>query len=232
MTIVYHHLQQPKSSFWSLGLYRRHSYNAHYPTRVTELLHWRTMAELLKYASIRGVITGKMTPSQPIRYIDTMCNLPAMYSLYRFQGTLLNFPPLMEHGDNKSLDRVIRDVVDPNFLNTIEFSRLLNDPKILISIGIHRDRITHCTNSFLTEVEVLLRNPKVVAISVIDINLDPGGYHYEKQISIFTSMLRLANRSKRPLRLSHSGPNKRCMNLQKDHLHPKHKIYLLKFTGT
>ena len=216
----------------SLGLNRRHHYNANNPTRVTELLHWQTMAELIRYARIRGVITGQMTPSHPIKYIDTVCNVPAMYSAYRYQGTLQDFPPLLENSDNKYLDRVITDVVDPQFLNSIEFSRLLSDPKILISIGIHPDRINHCTNSFLSEIEALLRNPKVVALSVIDINLDPDGYHYEKQLSIFTSMLRLANRSTRPLRLSYRGPHKRCLNMLREHLHPKHKIHLLKFTGT
>ena len=84
------------------------------------------MAELLKYASIRGVITGQMTPSQPLKYIDTMCIVPALYSYYRYSGTLLNLPPLMEHSDKNFLDRVITDIVDPGFLKK---QRFLNDIK-------------------------------------------------------------------------------------------------------
>ena len=91
------------------GLVYKPIYSATNPTRISELYHLRTLAEIFKFSETRGIISGNICPSQPI-------NLPDPYMQNCYIGKLSTFIRLNSPFPNKT-SAVITDLTGNQLLD-------------------------------------------------------------------------------------------------------------------
>ena len=60
----------------------KHKHIAAFPTRPLDLLHWRTITEILAYTRDHGAITSSTSPRKLVPLIDTRCDLIREYELH------------------------------------------------------------------------------------------------------------------------------------------------------
>ena len=74
------------------GLSTNHLYSAQYPIRLIEILHWRTLSELMNFCNMRGVISSDTISMKPLRLVDGDCNTSEIYRINNYQGPLSQLP--------------------------------------------------------------------------------------------------------------------------------------------
>ena len=215
----------------SKGLPGNHLYRAQFPTRITELLHWRSLSSIMNYANLRGVLTSNTMATRPLRYIDTYCNIVEMYKMYNYQGMLAFFPILNNNHTSRYLYKVITDITDPQIFFSQWTRMLLLDRDVKISLGIQPRLALSCSNMFIQEIEQLMFDASVVAIGGIGLDTRfPDTL--ETQISVFISFLKMATKYQKTVRLNCTGAHNLCMQLMQQHLPNWQLIHYLNFSGT
>ena len=101
------------------------------PIRLTDLTHWKTLAKIIKYASLNGTITGPAIPAKNIAIIDTRSDITEFYQITRYQGCLENHPRMQMSGRLTNFNIAITDVIDPALVNSQLFNTMMGDPRIL-----------------------------------------------------------------------------------------------------
>ena len=76
------------------GLSINHLYSAQYPIGLTEILHWRTLSELMNFCNMRGAISSDTISMKPLRFVDGYCNISEIYRMNNYQGPLSQLPNL------------------------------------------------------------------------------------------------------------------------------------------
>ena len=213
------------------GFPTNHLYRAQNPIRTTELLHWRTLSAIMNYCNNRGVISGDIIATRPLRYIDTYCNVIEMYQRFNYRGVLALFPVLLNTGTSKFLYKVITDITDPQMLFSPWTKLLLMDKDIKISLGLTPRLAQICSNQYLKEIEHLVYDASIVAIGGVGLDTRfPGSL--ETQVSVFISFLRIAAKYQRKLRLTCNGAHHLCISLMQQHLPSWHVVHYLNFCGS
>ena len=207
----------------SKGLVYKPIYSATNPTRISELYHWKTMAEILQFSNYRGIISGNICPSHPINLIDSMVNLPDPYMLNCYRGKLSDFIKLNSPFPNKT-SAVITDLTGDQLLDQGLLNKLLTDDNIRLSVGICPKDADHCSNSHIEAVERLLTEPKTVAIGSTGLDCSKTA-SLGTQTAIFTTMMGIAKRTKKPIRIFSINSHHQTLKLMVEHLPKKHKIH-------
>ena len=213
------------------GLPTNHMYRAQFPTRTTELLHWRTLSSLMNFSNMRGCITSNTITQRPLRFIDTNCNVLELYKLYNYKGVLAMFPILLNTGTSNYLYKVITEVTDPQILFSPWSNLLFLDRDIKISLGLHPRMALRCTTMYIKEVENLVYDGSVVAIGGVGLD-NSFPVPLENQVSVFVSFLKIAAKYQKTLRLICIGTHQLCMHLMEQHLPSWHIIHYLNFNGS
>ena len=215
----------------SKGLTTNHIYSAQHPSRVTELLHWRTLSEIFSYVNLRGRISSEAICIRPIKYVDCYCNVIALYKTFDYRGPLANLPILTHSPSYQYLHKVITDITEPALLFSPWSQLLFNDRDIKISMGIHPKLANYCSAQYLTQVESLMTNPSVVAVGGVGLDGQDKD-SMEIQISVFSSFLKIAARHYKTLRLASTGAHTISMHLLKTNLTKMHMVHFLNFNGS
>ena len=105
------------------------------PQRLTDLCHWKTLAHIIKYASLNGTITGPAIPIPIIAIIDTRADIVELYNRTWFSGNLETHPRLQVSGRLTNFNMVITDVIDPAVMNSPLFHTMPQDHRIRITFG-------------------------------------------------------------------------------------------------
>ena len=137
------------------GLPYKLIYLASNPTRVSELYHWWTVAEILNFSNIRGIISGNILPQTPINLIDCMVNLPEPYLISAYGGDLAYFIKYNSPFPNQT-NAVITDISGSHLLDRKLLDKLRRDDNIKMSVGISPKDSSRCSNQLIQEVERLL----------------------------------------------------------------------------
>ena len=207
----------------SKGLVYKPIYSATNPSRISELYHWRTMAEIFKFSESRGIISGNICPSQPINLIDSMVNLPDPYMRNCYMGKLSDFIKLNSPFPNKT-SAVITDLTGNQLLDQELLKKLLTDDNIRLSVGISPKDADLCSNSHIEAVERLLTEPKTVAIGSTGLDGSITA-SLGTQTAIFTTMMGIAKRTKKPIRVFSTNSHHQTLKLMVEHLPKKQKIH-------
>ena len=198
-------------------------YSATKPTRVSELYHWRTIAEIMKFSETRGVITGTICPSQPIWLIDSMVKLPGPYLKKQYREDLSTFIKANSPFPNKTIS-VITDVSGNQLLDQKVLNNIMADKDIKLSVGISPKDADICSNLHIQTVERLLTEPKSVSIGSTGLDSSKAA-PLATQESIFTTMMKIAKKTKKPIRIFSKGSHVQTLRLMMEHLPKKHKIH-------
>ena len=213
------------------GLSTNHLYSAQYPIRLTEILHWKTLSELMNYCNMRGVISSDTISMKPLRFIDGDCNINKLYSMYNYQGPLDQFPNLRMAPSSAFLYKVVTDITEPSVYFSPWTRRILMDGDIKLSLGLLPCLANYCSSIYLREVEQAISNPSIVAIGPVGIDSRMTNT-MEIQRSVFTSFLKIAERTTITLRIACTGAHCLCLHLMKTHLPKTQLIHYLNFVGT
>ena len=198
-------------------------YSATKPTRVSELYHWRTISEIMKFSETRGVITGTICPSQPIWLIDSMVKLPEPYLKKKYREDLSTFIKANSPFPNKTIS-VITDVSGNQLLDQEVLNNIMADKNIKLSVGISPKDADICSNLHIQTVERLLTEPKSVSIGSTGLDSSKAA-PLATQESIFTTMMKIAKKTKKPIQIFSKGSHVQTLRLMMEHLPKKHKIH-------
>ena len=153
------------------GLSTNHLYSALYRMRLTELLHWRTLGEILNFCNLRGCISSNSTSMKPLRFIDCYCNIVDLFRKHRHQNFLATLPPLRTQQTTIYLYKEITDITSPEILFSPWTNLLLSDPDIKVSLGLHPCLSTKCPSMdiqvlvFTSFLKIASRNNKTLRLS-------------------------------------------------------------------
>ena len=186
-------------------------YSATKPTRVSELYHWITMAEIMKFSETRGVITGTICPSQPIWLIDSMVNLPEPYLQKQYREDLSTFIKANSPFPNKTIS-VITDVSGNQLLDQKVLNNIMADRNIKLSVGISPKDADICSNLHMQTVERLLTESKTVSVGSTGLDSSKTA-PLATQEAILTTMMKIAKRTKKPIRIFSKVPTIRLSGL-------------------
>ena len=199
-------------------------YNAANPTRFSELIHWRTILEILKYTEIRGLISGTTVPIKKIGLVETTCDLTEDYL---YSPELGNIKKYVFHRNSSATETtsVVTDIsVTKLTENQHIIDTLLNEKEIKVSLGIHPKDVQACNSSHLEVMMRYLSNPHVVALG--NVGLDATiRTPMSNQISVLKSFLQIAKKSKKPIRVFTKGCHSKTLKIMKECLEDDHKIH-------
>ena len=134
------------------GLPGNHLYWAQFPTRTTELPHWRLLGSFMSYCNLKGCLTSNTLSTRPLRFIDTYCNVVELYKKYNYQGVLALFPALNSKEASQFLYKVITDITDPQILFSQWTRMLLRDRDVKISLSLQPRLALMCSNLLIREI--------------------------------------------------------------------------------
>ena len=199
-------------------------YNAANPTRFSELIHWRTILEILKYTEIRGLISGTTVPIKKIGLVEMTCDLTEDYL---YSPELGNIKKYVFHRNSSATETtsVVTDIsVTKLTENQHIIDTLLNEKEIKVSLGIHPKDVQACNSSHLEVMMRYLSNPHVVALG--NVGLDATiRTPMSNQVSVLKSFLQIAKKSKKPIRVFTKGCHSKTLQIMKECLEDDHKIH-------
>ena len=186
-------------------------YSADNPTRFSELIHWRTILELIKYNDIRGVISGNTIPIKKMGLVETTCDLTVDYIHSPELGDIKNYVFLRNPCATETLS-VITDInITRLHENQDLIETLLNENEIKISLGMHPKDVQACNFSHLESMMKYLINPKIVALG--NVGLDATlKTPMSSQISVLKSFLQVAKKTKKPIRIFSKGCHSKTLS--------------------
>ena len=199
-------------------------YNAANPTSFSELIHWRTILEILKYTEIRGLISGTTVPLKKIGLVETTCDLTEDYI---YSPELGNIKKYVFHRNSSATETtsVVTDIsVTKLTENQHIIDTLLNEKEIKVSLGIHPKDVQACNSTHLEVMMRYLSNPQVVALG--NVGLDATiRTPMSNQVSVLKSFLQIAKKAKKPIRVFTKGCHSKTLKIMKECLEDDHKIH-------
>ena len=214
------------------GLTPLEKHDAQNPTRPLELIHWRTIVEMLQYLKERGALSSSMIPNKMVSLVDTRCDLIQEFERSNYRGPFVNFPQIRPALDNIKLKKVITEIVDPRQLNSSALSHLQADPMVKLTVGARPD-LTHIIDSrYINHCYNMAQNLQVTAIGPVGIDTCILGIHIDRQASVFKEFIQMANSTGKPLRIYQTRNLDISLNLAKKGLPREHPVHIVNFTGS
>ena len=199
-------------------------YSAENPTRFSELIHWRTILELIKYNDIRGVISGNTIPIKKMGLVETTCDLTVDYIHSPELGDVKNYVFLRNPCATETLSVITEINITRLHENQDLIETLLNENEIKISLGMHPKDVQACNSSHLESMMKYLINPKIVALG--NVGLDATlKTPMSSQISVLKSFLQVAKKTKKPIRIFSKGCHSKILSILKESLEDDQKIH-------
>ena len=202
------------------------------PTRLTDLLHWRVLACIIKYASQNGTITGPALPNPNIAVIDTRSDILEFYNVTSYLGRLDQHPRMQLAGRLTNFNLAITDILDPAILNSSVFATLIKDPRVLISLGARPTADTGYRNSLTINSPLLISSPKIVAIGGVGLDMTAGLGTMSNQIKVLRVFMQVAAENRLPIRVFTVGCHEDLLREMESHLPTQQFIHYLNFQGT
>ena len=202
------------------------------PTRPSELIHWRTIIEILAYTRERGAISSSTTPRKLISLIDTRCDLIREYENLNHNGLLFFLPPITALAGRVRIKSVVSEIVDPRQLSSPAFNTIRRDPMVKLSLGIRPDAIQLADRQYLDFCHNMANSVQVVAIGPVGIDLSLNHVSANKQMYIYKQFVHLANTSGKPLRIYFTQNHEMSFEIAEKGLPRGHPIHLVNFCGS
>ena len=199
-------------------------YDAGSPTRLSEIMHWRTIPRLISYNNDRGVISGDILFQNKIGLVETCCDLTKDYISSQEWGDVCKYT-LLKKPCSTETSSVITEVninIMSNYQNLI--GDRLGEKEIKVSLGLNPKDSQNLNSLHIKSVEHNLANPKVVALG--NVGLDPTiATPMSSQEMVLKTFLQMAKKTKKPIRVFSRGCHSQLMIILKDNLEDNQKIH-------
>ena len=206
-------------------------HNAMYPSRPSELIHWRTITEMFVYLKDRGALSSSTRPSRVISLVDTRCDLVQEYERCNYMEPFLEFPPIKPALEKVRMKKVITELVDPRQMNSQAMNYLRNDPMVKIAVGARPD-IIHMTDArYINHCFNMAQGLQVTAVGPVGIDTSIIGIHIDRQAAVFKEFMQIANSTGKPFRIYYTKNLDISINMAEKGLPREHPVHLVNFTG-
>ena len=209
----------------------KHKHSSMMPTRPSELIHWKTITQILAYTRERGAISSSIKPRKLVPLIDTRCDLVREYELLNYSGLLFFYPPLTAMIGKVRIKSVVAEIFDPRQLQSPAFESLRRDPMVKLSIGIRPDLIQLVDQKYMETCHRLTTGVQLVAIGPIGIDIHRTHVCLDRQVTVFREFVRMANLSGRPLRIYYTQNHDISFDIAEKGLPRGHPVHLVNFSG-
>ena len=208
------------------------THNAMYPTRPSELIHWRTITEMLVYLKEPGALSSSTKPSRVIALVDTRCDLVQEYERYNYMGPFVEFPQIKPALENVRMKKVITELVDPRQMNSQSMSYLMNDPMEKLAVGARPDLVHMIDARYINHCFNMAQSLQVTALGPVGIDTSIIGIHIDRKAAVFKDFIQIANSTGKPLRIYYTKNLDISVNMVEKGLPREHPVHLVNFTGT
>ena len=202
------------------------------PTRLTDLTHWKTLAKILKYASLNGTITGPAIPAKNIAIIDTRSDITEFYQLTRYQGSLENHPRMQVSGRLTNFNIAITDVIDPALVNSQMFNTMMGDPRILITLGARPTADPNGTLTVHMGQNQYKHSPGIVAYGGVGLDISAGHSSMTNQVKILRTYMTAVHETGMALRVYTLGCHAELLKELETGVAKNQLLHYLNFQGT
>ena len=209
-----------------------HNRNPQNPQRLTDLTHWRTVGNIIKYASLNGTITGPAIPNPSIALIDTRADIVELYNRTWYLGNLEHHPRLQVSGRLTNFNMAITDVIDPGVMNSPLFSTMIQDPRVRITLGARPNADPNMTDTLSIHNRSYKHSPKIIAFGGVGLDITLGQNSLPNQAQTLRKYMSAAKEAKKPIRVYTAGCHAELMKELESNLPKTQHIHYLNFQGT
>ena len=202
-------------------------YDASKPTRYCEILHWRTMVEIILYQNKFGVISGDKTPILNPVLIDSTSDLLSAYEHNNFTGSFSEYSSSC--AETSTIKYVVCDIQKPSHLLDSRLNVILKDDSVKISVGMHPKYAYQYTDKYLDDLKEILKKPKVIAVGTVGMDRTLGSDSIPNQIVVLEKFLELARETEKPVKIYAKGEHSKVMKSLEKFLTNEHVIIYTNF---
>ena len=211
------------------GLVKKDRYSGRYPTRVVEILHWRTLIEVLYY--LRGA--GNLSSTQPSNFqaslVDTRCDVIALKKEQLHTGALSSLPSKRRELGYFKLEAIIAECHDPTTPIT-DLLLLMKDPLIRLSLGVSPQNAHKVSQGYYVFCKDQLLSNKIVAIGGLGTDKRAMGASLTKQEEVMKDFMNIAEGANKAIRLLSTGDVTNTIEVAKASLSKKQEIHLMNYS--
>ena len=212
------------------GFTKKDRYSARYPSRVVEILHWKTISEIFCYLREAGNLRGTRRCNISASVVDTRCDILTLRKEHMYEGPLSNLDLFQKDLKIIKLEKVIGEVHDPNTPIT---SLLLQqkDPMVRLALGVTPQHAHEVKPGYYIYCKHQSRHNSVVAIGGLGLDRAVHTSTCRKQHEVMIDFMKIAKNSNKAVRLLSTGDMALNIHVAKQILLKKHPIHLLNYSG-
>ena len=205
-----------------------------FPTRISSVLHWRTLQRLLLLVPPSTPLSPLplAAPDSPLAFIDSHCHVDRLLHTAHRTGTLAQFLE-DEAIETTNFRGCIANFCDEDTLtNEKRWAELVDDHFVVAAVGFHPKQARRFTQDTDRVIRSLLDHPKACALG--EVGLDYSGEHgrfKSVQRSVFRRLLRMAVELHKPVVLHCRDAEDDCLEIATEILPPQWKIHLHCYTN-
>ena len=198
------------------------------PTRISELLHWKTLTEIMVYLSEAGNISGGRVGGKVISLTDSSCDVQGLFTKESHCGTMIDLPLIQRELQMYSVNSIIGEISDPS-VSTEEIQEVLSDPLVRVCFGVKPSEAGNVTQEYYDVCFKEVRNVRVAGIGGLGIDIEGCAEDLAVQKQVMSDYIDLAMSCSKAIRVYSTGDLDESLNLLSAKVEPAHPIHLLNF---
>ena len=214
----------------SESLPKKGLYSARNPTRVCELLHWKTLTEILLYLETAGHLSGNRHSPETPSVIDASCDIAALLRLNFHEGPISNITYLQKELQMFKLSSVIGEVHTPS-QPIASIMLMMKDPLVRVSLGVSPEHAHEVSQGYYIFCKESIASNKAIAVGGLGLNDEISTAGMKKQKQVMSDFMDIAIEKNKPIRLLSSGSLDETLNHAMFKLNRTHPVQILNYSG-
>ena len=210
------------------SLPQKAKYSALYPTRISELFHWKTITEIMVYLSEAGNISGSRRGGQIVALVDTRCDAEALYQTESHTGLMKDLPLIQRELRLFTMKSIITEINDPT-IDIEQVKESLKDPALRIAFGVTPNMAGQVSQEYYDFCFNEVRNPRIAGIGGLGLDSSLGTVPMDTQKQVMCDFIDLAKSCSKPVRIFSTGDLENGLELLRGKIEPDHPVHLLNF---
>ena len=213
------------------GYHKKSRYSARYPTRIVEILHWKTLMEIEVYLKEAGRIRGTRFSTYNASLVDTRCDLITLKAQESHNDYLAIMPYIQPELKLFNLQIVIGEIHNPT-TPIVDMMLLLKDPMVRISLGVSPQHAHDVKRGYYMFCIHQIRDNSVVAIGGLGIDSKVHTTTVKDQMQVMKDFIAIAKPRNKAIRLLSTGDVSTTLEVAKSELSREHPVHLLNYSGS
>ena len=213
------------------GYRKKSRYSGRYPTRIVEILHWKTLMEIEVYLKEAGQIRGTRFSTYKASLVDTRCDLITLKAQESHNDYLSTMPYIQPDLKLFNLHTVIGEIHNPK-TPIVDMMLLLKDPMVRISIGVIPQLAHAVDRGYYMFLLHQIRHNSLVAVGGLGIDRKVRTASLAAQKTVMKDFIAVAKPKNKAVRLLSTGDLHATIEVAKSELSSQHPVHLLNYSGS